>query len=144
MAQLVSWGRLCYGFAPFIGPLQRERGWSRTEVTGALTAGLLAAVLASPVAGRTIDRIGGRLPMACGSIAASLLLLAWAAVDRLATFCLVRIGVGATMAFVLYDAVFALLARTVTAGCRRAVTLVLVAVGPRCGSSRCSTGRATE
>lgn len=101
VAQLVSWGTLYYAFALFIGPLEREQGWSRTEITGALTAGLLATALASPLAGRTIDRIGGRLPMACGSIAASLLLLAWAAVDRLATFYLVWIGLGTAMAFVL-------------------------------------------
>lgn len=129
VAQLVSWGTLYYAFALFIGPLEREQGWSRTEVTGALTAGLLAAALASPVAGRTIDRIGGRLPMACGSIAASLLLLAWAAVDRLASFYLVWIGLGTAMAFVLYDAVFALLARTLAGGYRRAVTLVTLVAG---------------
>lgn len=129
VAQLVSWGTLYYAFALFIGPLEREQGWSRTEITGALTAGLLASALASPLAGRTIDRIGGRLPMACGSIAASLLLLAWAAVDRLATFYLVWIGLGTAMAFVLYDAVFALLARTLAGGYRRAVTLVTLVAG---------------
>jgi MFS family permease len=129
VAQLVSWGTLYYAFALFIAPLEREQGWSRTEITGALTAGLLATALASPLAGRAIDRMGGRLPMACGSLAATLLLLAWAAVERLATFYLVWVGLGIAMAFVLYDAVFALLARTQAGGYRRAVTLVTLVAG---------------
>lgn len=41
------------------------------------------------------------------------------------------IGLGATMAFVLYDDVFALLARTLAGDHRRAVTLVFALVGPR-------------
>lgn len=129
VAQLVSWGSLYYAFALFIGPLEREMGWSRTEITGALTLGLLTTAAASPLAGRAIDRFGGRLPMSAGSLGATLLLLAWAAVDRLLLFYLVWIGLGATMAFVLYDAVFAPLARTLVATYRRAVTVVTLLAG---------------
>lgn len=129
LAQLVSWGSLYYAFALFIGPLESELGWTRTEVTGALTLGLLATALASPVAGRLIDRAGGRLPMSCASLAAGLLLLAWASVERLAAFYLVWLGLGAAMAFLLYDAVFALLARTLAGSYRRAVTLVTLIAG---------------
>lgn len=129
VAQLVSWGSLYYAFALFIGPLEREMGWSRIEITGALTVGLLATAATSPLAGRAIDRFGGRLPMSAGSFGATLLLLAWAAVDRLSLFYLVWMGLGATMAFVLYDAVFALLARTLVATYRRAVTVVTLVAG---------------
>ena len=76
---------LC-AFAFFIGPLEREQGWSRTEVTGALTAGLSATAATSSLAGRLIDRFGGHLPMTGSSLAAVLLLVAWARVERLATF----------------------------------------------------------
>lgn len=129
IAQLVSWGSLYYAFALFIEPLEREQGWSRTEVTGALTVGLLATAAASPLAGRLIDRLGGRLPMTGGSLAAALLLLAWSRVEKLATFYLVWAGLGVAMAFVLYDAVFALLARTLVQGYRRAVTAITLVAG---------------
>lgn len=129
LAQLVSWGSLYYAFALFIGPLEREQGWTRTEITGALTVGLLATAATSPLAGRLIDRIGGRLPMTAGSLAAALLLLGWSNVDRLAELYLVWAGLGVAMAFVLYDAIFALLARTLAAPYRRAVTLVTLVAG---------------
>jgi len=129
VGQLVSWGSLYYPFALFIEPLEREQGWSRTEVTGALTAGLLATAATSPLAGRLIDRFGGRLPMTGGSLAAALSLIARAGVERLLTFYLIWIGLVAAMAFVLYDAVFALLARTLVRGYRRAVTAITLVAG---------------
>ena len=36
VAETVSWGILYYSFSVFIRPIEREMGWSRTEVTGAL------------------------------------------------------------------------------------------------------------
>ena len=129
VGQLVSWGSLYYAFALFIEPLEREQGWSRTEATGALTAGLLATAATSPLAGRLIDRFGGRLPMTGGSLAAALSLIARAGVERLLTFYLIWIGLGAAMAFVLYDAVFALLARTLVRSYRRAVTAITLVAG---------------
>lgn len=63
LGQLVSSGFPLCAFALFIGPLEPEQGWSRTEVTGALTAGLLATAATSSLAGRLIDRFGGHLPM---------------------------------------------------------------------------------
>lgn len=88
-ARLVSWGSLYDAFALFIDPLERELGWSRTEIAGALALGLPTTAAASPLAGRAIDRFGGRLPTSAGSLGATLLLRAWAAVDRLLLFCLV-------------------------------------------------------
>ncbi len=53
----------------FIDPLQKEFGWSRTEISLGITIyGLLAALLA-PVFGRLADRYGVR-PVALGSLAA--------------------------------------------------------------------------
>jgi MFS family permease len=53
----------------FIDPLQKEFGWSRTEISLGITIyGLLAALLA-PVFGRMADRYGVR-PVALGSLAA--------------------------------------------------------------------------
>ena len=42
VAQLVSWGSLYYSFAVLSLPMAGEMGWSRAEVSGALSAGLAA------------------------------------------------------------------------------------------------------
>lgn len=49
-----------YTMGVFIGPLEREFGWSRTEITSGLTIVSLVAVLGSPFIGLLIDQIGPR------------------------------------------------------------------------------------
>jgi OFA family oxalate/formate antiporter-like MFS transporter len=47
----------------FLTPLGRELGWSRTEITLAMTLGGGAGALAAPFLGRALDRWGGRWVM---------------------------------------------------------------------------------
>ena len=57
---------LCYGmftifaFGSFVGPLQEEFGWSRGELSFAITMANIAVVIASPCLGILIDRYGVR------------------------------------------------------------------------------------
>ena len=59
-------GTAQFAFSLFILPLEAEFGWSRTQVNGALTAGIVSGLLA-PFIGNLMDRIGARWTMA-GSI----------------------------------------------------------------------------
>ena len=54
-------------FSLFILPLEEAFGWSRTEVNGALTCGVVSGLL-SPYIGRMMDRVGAKWTMV-GSIA---------------------------------------------------------------------------
>ena len=59
-------GTAQYTFSLFILPLEETFGWSRTQVNGALTFGVVSSLL-SPYIGKLMDRIGAKWTMA-GSI----------------------------------------------------------------------------
>ena len=127
-AQLVSWGSLYYSFSLFVIPMQRELGWSKTELNGALSLGLLITGLSGLPVGAWIDRRGGRALMTLGSLSAAALLFAWSRVESPAAFYVIWALLGAVLATVLYDPAFAVLTRDFGPGFRKAIlTLTLVA-----------------
>jgi len=75
VTETVSWGILYYGFPVFLPPMEAELGWSRVQITGAFSLGLLASALATLPVGRWIDR-GARSLMAAGGYARVFWLLA--------------------------------------------------------------------
>ena len=129
VTETVSWGILFYAFSVFLVPMQRELGWSLSALTGAYSLALLASGLAAPAVGRWLDRHGPRALMTVGSVAGSLLLLAWAAVDDLRVFYLIWVGLGLAMAATLYEPAFATLAVWFDRDRRRAFLLLTVAAG---------------
>ena len=122
--QVTSWGVLYYAFSVFVAPMGRDLGWSRAATTGAFSLALLCSGAAAPFVGRWVDRRGPRPAMTLGSVAAALLVLAWAAVDDLATFYLVWAGIGATTAAVFYEPAFAAIATWFVRFRGRALTIL--------------------
>ena len=66
----------------FIFPLSQEFGWSRTLISGAVSAGALAALVLSPAIGWAIDRYGVRPVLVASMLVLGLAMtsLAWATV----------------------------------------------------------------
>jgi MFS family permease len=124
LAQPVSWGILYYGFSVFIEPMQRDLGWSRTQLTGAFSLALFIAGIAAVPFGRWLDRHGPRLLMTAGSCAAALLAVAWSRVESYPIFVLVWLGIGVTMAATFYEPAFAAVAAWFRRYRSRALTLV--------------------
>ena len=122
--QVTSWGILYYAFSVFVGPMGRDLGWSRAELTGAFSLALLVSGVAGVGVGRWVDRHGPRLLMTAGSIAAALLVLAWSQVRSLPAFYAVFAGLGLTMAMVLYEPTFAAVATWFVRGRSRALTIL--------------------
>ena len=58
-------------------PLTNETGWSRTEVSGAITLGTICGGLVAPISGVLVDRFGPRFiaPIGAVLVVLSLLLL---------------------------------------------------------------------
>ena len=52
----------------FIGPLEKEFGWSRSELTGIYSAYLLVGGALAPIVGTLFDRFGPRLVYTCGML----------------------------------------------------------------------------
>lgn len=108
--ELVSWGVLYYAFSVLIVPMGDDLGWSRVQMTAAFSVGGLVAGLAGIPVGRWVDRHGARLLMTVGSIGAALMVVAWSTVQTLPMFFLIWVGIGITMAAVLYEPTFVIVA----------------------------------
>jgi MFS family permease len=113
VAQMISWGTLFYGFAVIVGPMERELGWPKTEIYGALSVGLAVAGLAALPVGAWMDRHGGLLSMTAGSAIGGLLMIAWAFVETPVQLYVIWIGMGVVLACVLYEPGFAVVAANV-------------------------------
>ena len=72
LAQLFSWGVTYYLIGGFGERIAADLGWSRALVHGGFSAALLVMAVASPLAGRLIDRHGGQAVMVAGAILAAL------------------------------------------------------------------------
>jgi len=107
VTETVSWGILYYGFPVFLPPMEAELGWSRVQITGAFSLGLLSSALAALPVGRWIDRHGARSLMTAGSCAATLLVIAWSRVDSLPAFYALWFLMGLSLAATLYEPAFA-------------------------------------
>jgi MFS family permease len=129
LAQLISWGITYYLIGGFGDAMTADLGWGRDAVYGGFSVALLVMALASPLAGRWIDRHGGRRVMAAGSVltAAGCLALA-ASRDRWAYYA-AWLALGLAMRLTLYDAAFAALARIAGAGARRAMAQITLLGG---------------
>ncbi|MEV0267368.1 MFS transporter [Hamadaea sp. NPDC050747] len=127
VTSLVGYGCLFYAYSVLLTPMARDLGASPTRVTFAMTLCTLASAGTAVLAGRWIDRRGGRGLMTAGSIGATLLLAAASQVDDLMTLYLVWAGIGVTWALVLYEPAFAVIVPRLPAE-RRALALLTVTV----------------
>src|SRR5687768_3747563 len=109
-AQTLAWGSTYYLPAILAAPMARDLGVSSGLVFGAFSAALVVEAMLGPLAGRRIDRFGGRDVLAVSSLvfAAGLAMLGAAQGARMLFAGWLVIGVGMTMG--LYDAAFSTLA----------------------------------
>jgi MFS family permease len=129
LTETTSWGILYYAFTVFLTPMQEELRWSRAAMTGAFSLALLLSGLAGIPIGRWMDRHGTRLLMTLGSCAATLLVLAWAGVHSLTMFYLIWAGIGVTLAAVLYEPAFFVVATWFVRQRGRALTVLTFIAG---------------
>jgi MFS family permease len=129
ITQIISWGSIYYTPVLIVPLIVREHGWSIAFGMGGFSIGLLAAGLASPLVGRSIDRLGGHVVMTIGSLigAFGLVLITFAA--HPVAYVAVWIVLGIAMAANLYDSAFASLGRIFGAGARRPITALTLAGG---------------
>jgi MFS family permease len=129
VTETISWGIIYYSFSVFLTPMQASLGWTRSELTGGFSLSLLVAgAMAFPV-GTWIDKHGPRLLMTVGSIAASILVIAWSQVTDRTAFYLIWMGLGASAAAVLYDPAFTVIAQWFQQRRGTALAIVTFAAG---------------
>ena len=109
VAETLVWAALYYSFPALLLEWERNLGWSKTELAGALTLALVTSALLGPVTGRLIDRGFGRVVFSGSAALGAVLLAGLAWVEHLWQFYCVWFGIGVAMAGSLYDACFSVL-----------------------------------
>jgi predicted MFS family arabinose efflux permease len=127
--QTLSWASSYYLPAILAVPIARDLGVSNAWVFGAFTAALLLMGVVSPIAGREIDRRGGRVILVLSNLvlAAGLVMLAVSHDLELVVVGWLVLGVG--MAMGLYDAAFAALAGIYGRAARGPITGITLIAG---------------
>lgn len=129
VTETISWGILYYAFSVYLDPMQGELGWSRGDMTGAFSLGVLLTGVAAIPVGRWLDQHGPRLLMTVGSIGGTVLVVAWSGVVNLTQLYVVWAAIGLAMAATLYDPVFATATRWFERKRLRALTVITLLAG---------------
>ncbi len=129
VTQIISWGSVYYAISVLITPIEQALGWSRDAIVGAFSLSLLCAGLGAFPVGVLIDRYGGRAVMAGGSLAAGLLFILLSQVQSIHAFYLIWVGLGFTMATVLYEPAFAVITASFHEQARKGITALTLAGG---------------
>jgi len=104
-------------------------GWSKPEVTMAITLGVLISALMAPLAGRIIDAGRGPHMMAGAAVLGGVLMILLSRVETLWQFYLVWGGIGVAMSGALYEPCFALVTRAKGAGAKGSIVLITLVAG---------------
>lgn len=129
ITETISWGILYYSFSVFLPAMEADLGWSRGEMSGAFAlATLMNGLCAAPV-GKWLDGRGPRLLMSLGSVAGSLLILAWGRVETLSQFYLLWALIGVVSSATLYEPAFAVVTMWFERKRARALTAVTLMAG---------------
>ena len=129
LTQIISWGALYYSIAVLGASIRDELGLSAAALFGAYSLSLLLSALTAPLAGRAIDRYGGRLVMSVGSVTAALALFAIAHAHSAIVLYAAWALAGIAMAMTLYDAAFATLSQHAGTSYRTALTALTLMGG---------------
>ena len=129
ITQTLAWGSTYYLPAVFADPVSGELGLARSWFFGIFSGALLLSGLLGPLAGRMIDRHGGRaiLPATNLTFAAGLALLSLA--SGIAGLAAAWIVIGVGMGFGLYEAAFATVTGLYGHSARNAITGITLFAG---------------
>ena len=129
ITQTLAWASTYYLTAVFADPVAADLHLSHTWFFGIFSAALLLSGLLGPLAGRIIDRHGGRDVLAATNLvfAAGLLLLSFASGPASLALAWAVIGVG--MGFGLYEAAFATVTGLYGLEARNAITGITLFAG---------------
>ena len=129
ITQTLAWASTYYLTAVFTDPVSADLHLSRTWFYGSVSAALLLSGLLGPVAGRMIDRCGGRDVLTVTNLvfAAGLVLLSFATgpISLVAAWLVIGVGMG----FGLYEAAFATVAGLYGREARNAITGITLFAG---------------
>ena len=128
-AQTLAWASSYYLPAMLAAPIARDLGLDRPTVFAVFSMALMVSALIGPLAGRAIDRRGGRPVLMLSNALFIVGLLGLAAAKGLTSLALAWAVLGVAMGCGLYDAAFAALVRLYGRDSRTAITGITLIAG---------------
>ncbi len=129
IAEMLVWAAIYYSFPALLLAWEQDLGWSKTELSGALTISLVVSAFFAPVVGRIIDRGYGTRIFTGSALLGAGCLVVLSQVTAIWQFYAVWIVMGGAMAGALYEACFAVLTRTMGTRSKQAITTVTLIAG---------------
>jgi len=129
IAQTLVWAGLYYLFPALLVRWEQFFGWSKADLTGAITLAIFVSAFVAPLAGHLIDAGKGALMMAGSTLLGGICLLALSQVTELHQFYLVWSLIGVMMAGCLYEPCFALITHARGVNAKQAIILVTLVAG---------------
>ncbi len=124
IAQLYAWGVIYYPFSVTGKMMAADLGLSSEAAFAGFSLMLIVGAVAAPLAGRAIDRIGGRIALSLGAVLSAGAIFAAASAAGPVSFYLGCVLLGLASSLALYDAGFAGLVQVAGRQGRRAITYV--------------------
>ena len=129
IAQTLAWASSYYLPAILAVPMARDLGVSAPTVFAAFSAALVVSAMLGPLAGRLIDRFGGRPVLAANSLVFAIALAVMAVAQGPVTLFAAWLLMGVAMSAGLYEAAFAALVHLYGKSARGAITGITLIAG---------------
>lgn len=129
LGQTLAWAGLFYLFPALLLRWEIALGWTKAELTAAITMAVLVAAICAPIAGRIIDTGRGPVLMAGAATLGALGLVLLSTVTLLWQFYAVWMVIGICSAGCLYEPCFALVTRARGDTAKRAIVVITLIAG---------------
>lgn len=129
IAQTITWAGLFYVFPALLISWENDLGWSRVDITGALTLAIILQGLCSPLCGKLIDLGKGPLVMTCCILLGSAGLFTLSKIDSIIGFYAIWAVIGISFSGCLYDPCFALVTRSLGNAAKQSIMLITIVAG---------------
>ncbi len=127
--QILTWAGLYYIFPALLVRWEQSLGWSKADLTAAITLAIFVSAFTAPIAGRLIDAGKGPILMTGSTLLGGISLFTLSYVTELSQFYIVWGLIGITLAGCLYEPCFALITRARGKGAKKGIILVTLIAG---------------
>ncbi len=129
IGQTLAWASIYYIFPALLLRWEQELGWSKADLTMAITIAILVSALAAPAAGSIIDRGHGSTMVGVSALIGGFSLFLLSFVNQQWQFHTVWIFMGISIAGCLYEPCFALVTRSRGVNAKKAIILITLVAG---------------
>lgn len=129
LGQILLWAGLYYVFPALLLRWEQSLGWSKADLTGAISLAIILSGVTAPLAGRIIDIGKGPVLMAGSAVAGALGLFSLSFVTQVWQFYGACMAIGVCLAGCLYEPCFAIVTRARGINARHAIIVITLVGG---------------